>query len=64
MSIDIVGRQPHLLTEEQLKAQMLQEFPKFSKGQVDALFNSISLIQNRIIGFDSEGKAVLTNVVR
>jgi len=60
--VALVGSHPGSFSEAQLESQMLQEFPSFSKGQLDALFNQISLGEPRILAYDSKGKAILTSV--
>lgn len=58
--LDIVNNAPHQFTEEQLKAQVMQQIPKITRSDLDYIFNNM-VFMTRILAFDGAGKAVLTN---
>jgi len=59
--VNLVGQAPHTYTQGDLQSKMQTDFPKVPGEAVAAVLRGLTLGANRIVAFDKNGKAVLTN---
>jgi hypothetical protein len=62
--VQLVRREPHKYTEDQLRSLVSQEFPEMNGEDLETVFGNITLGADPLIFFDSAGKAILVTARR